>query len=92
MKNKKSIFENNVVLTVLGSVILLSLSYLFYINVELLFNVICTSIAGYLAAFFVRRYGIWGKIIAFIIYLPIFLIPESVWKSIDEIEKKQTDT
>jgi hypothetical protein len=87
-KNKNPIFENKITITSIGAIIAVSLGLLFYFNLELLFIVIYTILSGCLSAFFIRRYGILGKLIAFMIYLPIFLIPRSVWKSIDKIEEK----
>lgn len=89
MNSDKFNKTNDTVALFIGTIIAMSFCYIFYQNHELLFLSIYSIISGCLGAFFIRRYGIFGKIITFLIYYPIFFIPKSVWKSIDEFEDNQ---
>jgi hypothetical protein len=87
-KSTKSndIYSNRSLSLSIGIIFAIFLAYLFYQSIELLFQVIAYAALGTLGSFFIRRYGIWGKIITLFISFPIFLIPKSVWKSIEGLE------
>jgi hypothetical protein len=90
-ENKKSfeINDNKYLSNSLRIIFTIFLGFLFYRDIELLFGFIIVIICGSLGTFFIRRYGFWGKLITLFISMPIFFIPKSVWKLIDELEEKE---
>lgn len=78
--------ENRLAAYAAGAVLLASLAALVYLRAEIAGILLGGLVSGALGAFFLRRYGIFGKLLCLAFFYPLFLVPRSVWRSVDQFE------